>query len=36
MDVSVTFMWPRYKVDPIVLINMDCIAVVYATPTNLT
>ena len=31
MDISVTFLWPRYKVDPNVLIIMDCVAVVYAT-----
>ena len=34
MDISVTFLWPRYKVDPNVFIIMDCVAVVYATPTN--
>ena len=35
MDMSVTFLCLRYKVHPIALINMDCVAVVCATPTNL-
>ena len=33
-NVSVTFLWSRYKEDHIVLINMDTVTVVYAAPTN--